>query len=139
MFLPRNAFADNLYGPVAEASGLSTNRVLDQDNTWREDLINLNRNNRLLYFRKTKSSTLELLRPGISDLLARLANGNKGVTFWEPPGENGADPALNGSSEGGDSPLSFFVESPSEGPDRRDSGRRSSENDVPVPQPSVDT
>ena len=45
MFLPRNAFADNLYGPVAEASGLSTNRVLDQDNTWREDLINLNRNN----------------------------------------------------------------------------------------------
>ncbi len=41
---------------------MSTDRVLDQINAWREDLINLNRNNRLLYFRKTKSSTLELLR-----------------------------------------------------------------------------
>jgi len=60
--------------------------VLNQINSWREDLINLNRNNRLLYFRKTKSSTLELrlTSAGASELLGRLSNG-RGVTFWEPP------------------------------------------------------
>ena len=60
--------------------------MLNQINSWREDLINLNRNNRLLYFRKTKSSTLELrlTSAGASELLGRLSNG-RGVTFWEPP------------------------------------------------------
>ncbi len=33
---------------------MSTDRVLNQINSWREDLINLNRNNRLLYFRKSR-------------------------------------------------------------------------------------
>src|SRR2546422_9803675 len=53
---------------------LSTDRVRDQINAWREDLINLNRNNRLLYFRKTKSSTLEVRQPSASDLLDRFSN-----------------------------------------------------------------
>jgi hypothetical protein len=66
-----------------DAAGLSPNRVVDQIHAWREDLINLNRNNRLLYFRKTKSSTLELLQPSVGELLARLSNGT-GITFWEP-------------------------------------------------------
>lgn len=64
---------------------MSTERVLNQINSWREDLINLNRNNRLLYFRKTKSSTLELREPTASDLLDRLSNGARVVRFWEPP------------------------------------------------------
>ena len=63
---------------------MAEDRVLDQINAWREDLINLNRNNRLLYFRKTKSSTLELRLPIATELLGRLSNG-RGVTFWEPP------------------------------------------------------
>ena len=63
---------------------VSTDRVLTQINSWREDLINLNRNNRLLYFRKTKSSTLELRQPIATELLGRLAT-NRGVAFWEPP------------------------------------------------------
>jgi hypothetical protein len=65
--------------------------VLDQINAWREDLINLNRNNRLLYFRKTKSSTLELRQPMASELLVRLSN-SRGVAFWEPPDDRSEDP-----------------------------------------------
>jgi len=72
---------------VLEEHPLSTNRILDRIAAWREDLINLNRNNRLLYFRKTKSSTLELRHPSASDLLMWIANG-KPATFWEPPKEN---------------------------------------------------
>jgi len=81
------------------------NRVLDQINAWREDLINLNRNNRLLYFRKTKSSTLELRQPTASDLLGRLSNGTRGVTFWEPPDDFEEDVQADGSPRSNDTSL----------------------------------
>lgn len=35
-------------------------RVLDQVDVWRKQLINLARSNRLLYFRHTRTSTLEI-------------------------------------------------------------------------------
>ena len=35
-------------------------RVVDQIDTWRKQLINLARSNRLLYFRHTRMSTLEI-------------------------------------------------------------------------------
>ena len=37
-------------------------RVLDQIDVWRKQLVDLSRRNRLLYFRRTKASTLEILR-----------------------------------------------------------------------------
>ena len=37
-------------------------RVLDQIEVWRKQLINLSHSNRLLYFRRTRTSTLERLR-----------------------------------------------------------------------------
>src|SRR2546422_6088401 len=79
---------------------LLEDRVLVQINAWREDLINLNRNNRLLYFRKTKSSTLEVLRPVASELLSCLSNVGKGITFWEPPDDSDPETRTDCRSEG---------------------------------------
>ena len=102
---------------------MSTDRVLSQINSWREDLINLNRNNRLLYFRKTKSSTLELRLPIASDLLGRLSNGAKGVTFWEPPDDvEPDDEGEDRQDQGGAVPVLF--ETVAEPRANSDRGRR---------------
>ena len=71
------------HGPdLPDGSG----RLLDQLDVWRKQLINLARSNRLLYFRHTRSSTLEIsgeperLHVLVSDLLA-----GKGRHFYMPP------------------------------------------------------
>lgn len=61
-------------------------RVLAQIELWRNELVNLTRRNRLLNFRPSKSSTLELvvepdeLRPVVDHLLA-----GRSWRFFEPP------------------------------------------------------
>lgn len=59
-------------------------RIREQLQTWRQDLINLSRTNRLLYFKGSKS-TLEILEPAVTDLLQGLAGA--GLPFFEPPDE----------------------------------------------------
>lgn len=71
---------------------VSTKRVLEQLARWREDLINLSRTNRLVYFRRTKTSTLEIRSPLAGELLSRLSS-TRGVRIWEPPVE--LQPDLN--------------------------------------------
>ena len=60
--------------------------MLDQIDVWRKELINLARSNRLLYFKHTKSSTLELAcEPGrVDDVVARLLSGGS-WRFHFPP------------------------------------------------------
>lgn len=84
---------------------MSTNRVLQQLHAWREDLINLNRNNRLLYFRKTKTSTLELRQPEPRDLLNRLSTA-RGIAIWEPDDVDSEDTLPAGTEL--DLPQSLF-------------------------------
>ncbi len=71
-------------------------RVLDQIEIWRDELINLARSNRLLYFRHTKSSTLEVVREPdrISEVTSRLLAG-RAWRFFMPPDPSGdvEDPA----------------------------------------------
>jgi very-short-patch-repair endonuclease len=52
-------------------------RVIEQIDIWRKELINLARTNRLLYFRHTKSSTLEIVREPdqVSQVVERLIAG----------------------------------------------------------------
>ena len=61
-------------------------RVVEQIDTWRKQLINLARSNRLLYFRHTRMSTLEIVRgPGeLVELAGRLLAGGS-WRFYEPP------------------------------------------------------
>ncbi len=60
-------------------------KVLDQIEYWRRELINLTRRNRLLYFKPTRTSTLEITEPGAGEFMVRLSKTNgKGLPFFEP-------------------------------------------------------
>jgi very-short-patch-repair endonuclease len=58
--------------------------------TWRDELINLSRTNRLLYFRHTKTASLEIGETSPQRILERL-DGPSSSNWWEfffPPGED---------------------------------------------------
>ncbi|MHB8244085.1 MAG: DUF3320 domain-containing protein [Acidimicrobiales bacterium] len=80
-----NVASDEADDVLDDADG---RRVLDQLDVWRKQLINLARSNRLLYFRHTRASTLEIVdEPGrlatvVADLLAGRA-----LRFYMPPDE----------------------------------------------------
>lgn len=59
-------------------------RVRAQIGSWRDHLINLSRNNRLLYFKRTKTSTLRITQPDIRQVLGEITS-KRGGLFWEPP------------------------------------------------------
>jgi hypothetical protein len=65
--------------------------VLDQIEIWRKELVNLARSNRLLYFRHTKSSTLEIVREPdqIQDVVAEVLAG-RSWRFYVPPEQRDA-------------------------------------------------
>ena len=72
--------------------------MLDQIEIWRKELVNLARN--LLYFRQTKSSTLEIVREPdqIQDVVAGVLAG-KPWRFYVPPEQCGnAEEALSGET-----------------------------------------
>ena len=51
---------------------------------WRDELINLTRTNRLLYFRHTLTASLEILEPGMSKVFDQLEK-DKQWEFSDPP------------------------------------------------------
>jgi hypothetical protein len=58
---------------------------------WRDDLINVTRRNRLLYFNDSRKSLLEITSPHYSALIEALLKGSrKGLTFFEPAESSGA-------------------------------------------------
>lgn len=79
-------------------------RVLEQIDIWRKELINLARSNRLLYFRHTKSSTLEIIREPdeVDEVVARLLAG-AGWQFYMPPEAPSEDEGGAAQPEGADS------------------------------------
>jgi hypothetical protein len=61
-------------------------RVREQIQRWRDELINLARSNRLLFYRATKSSSLAIVDPPPDRLMSRLLQpGKGGWTFHFPP------------------------------------------------------
>jgi REase_MTES_1575/Protein of unknown function (DUF4011)/AAA domain/Protein of unknown function (DUF3320) len=91
-------------------AGSARQRVLDQIDVWRKELINLARSNRLLYFRHTKSSTLEIVREPdqIDEVVSRLLAGRR-WRFYVPPDRQHATPG--GVEAAGDEPM-FVSEVP---------------------------
>lgn len=62
-----------------------TNIIEKRIEEWKSRLIDLTKSNRLLYFRKTKRSTLEIYRPDIKIIFKRLFLQEKPWKFWIPP------------------------------------------------------
>ena len=64
-------------------------RVREQLERWRQDLIDLTLNNPLLNFRETRTSNLVLKQPSPSEVLAGLGGrAARQWFFWEPPVED---------------------------------------------------
>ena len=53
---------------------------------WRDDLINLTRVNRLLYYRPTRSASIGIVAPAI-DRIFTVLDAGRHLSFWEPPAE----------------------------------------------------
>ena len=68
-------------------------RTREQVKRWREELINLSRTNRLVNFKHTRSTSLEIAAPAPTTVLARLGESGRdaGWQFFFPPedGEEG--------------------------------------------------
>ncbi len=91
--------------PQPAASAADRLRVLSQIEVWRKELINLARSNRLLYFRHTKSSTLEVVREPerVSEVVRELLAG--GVWHFHMPLELTAEREAAVEAEDWDAPL----------------------------------
>ncbi len=63
----------------------SRQQVIEQVTQWRDELINLSRRNKLLYFRHSKTSTFDIEQPGPVEVLARLQIRRSGWNFYFPP------------------------------------------------------
>lgn len=64
-------------------------RLDQQISSWRDELVNLSRSNRLLYFRHTKTASLEITAPDALTIAEGL--GTSAATAWrffEPPAED---------------------------------------------------
>jgi hypothetical protein len=68
---------------------------------WKSRLVDLTRRNRLLYFRRTKSTTLRFLHPELDPVFARLAVEQKSMEFWSAEENSGEEllPELVSSEE----------------------------------------
>lgn len=84
----------------------SQTKLRQQLKKWRDDLVNLSRTNRLLYFRHTNTASLEIESPG-SDAIASRLNGPPSSNFWTfyfppPPPEDPKIPAPEPSPRPGE-------------------------------------
>lgn len=70
-----------------ELSGKLDKRARDQITHWRQELINLSRTSRLVYFKHTRSASLELVSPTpvvVLNALGRSGRANS-LQFFYPP------------------------------------------------------
>ncbi len=75
---------DNV-GGTRELSVAAAQRMNDQVEKWRNDLVNLTKRNRLLYFKHTRSASFELTAPSGHEILRRLeATGSSEWRFCIP-------------------------------------------------------
>jgi hypothetical protein len=61
------------------------NRVTQRVEEWKRKIVDLSRRNRLLYFRRTRGSTLKIKEPSQPEVFDRLVNSEKAWEFYMPP------------------------------------------------------
>ncbi|MBI2487566.1 MAG: DUF4011 domain-containing protein [Deltaproteobacteria bacterium] len=54
---------------------------------WKQKLVDLTRRNRLIYFKRTKGSTLIITQPDVQTVFERLVIKEANWEFWFPPSE----------------------------------------------------
>src|ERR1700687_4275 len=69
---------------VAELAPDRESRLRTQISRWRDDLIDLSKRNRLLWFRATASTTFELRQPDLRTIHTRTMGGGS-WGFYLPP------------------------------------------------------
>jgi very-short-patch-repair endonuclease len=93
------------------------NRVTQRVEEWKRKIVDLSRRNRLLYFARTRGSTLKIQEPTLPEVFDRLVNSEKAWEFYMPADipeasesgnettnvPDGAQPSLLGNGETGDS------------------------------------
>jgi len=72
---------------LAKKQGSADKQVLEKIEDWKETLIDLSRRNKLLYFRRTRSTTFQVEEPGCLEVFSRLVDKESSWSFWEPPPE----------------------------------------------------
>jgi very-short-patch-repair endonuclease len=90
--------------------------VRQQIEIWRKELINLARSNRLLYFRHTKSSTLEIVREPdrVGEVVSRLIAGHAWRFFMpSDPSGDAEDGDPTGASDQGQNFVGELLDVPS--------------------------
>ena len=60
-------------------------RVVEQVRYWRDELLNLSRRDRVLFYRPTRSASLLIQEPPVEDVVATLQGSRKGWGFFVPP------------------------------------------------------
>jgi hypothetical protein len=60
------------------------NRVTQRVEEWKRKIVDLSRRNRLLYFARTRASTLNIKGPSLPEVFARLVNSEKAWGFYMP-------------------------------------------------------
>src|SRR5262249_35442770 len=68
-------------GPLSEALRARLSRQVEH---WRDELVDLSKRNRLLYFRPTRVSTLAIREPGLQDVYTRVLVPNLSWGFFPP-------------------------------------------------------
>lgn len=64
---------------------MNMDRVVEQIRHWRDELINLSRRDRVLFYRPTKSASLIIEEPGVDRVVAVLERSNGSWGFFAPP------------------------------------------------------
>ncbi len=96
--------------------GAEMPRVLEQLDVWRKRLINLARSNRLLYFRHTRTSTLEIVdEPEVLTKVVDELLAGRAWRFWSPPAQETGEQRV-AIEEVGAVPLLLAGDQPPSGP-----------------------
>ncbi len=71
-------------------------KVAQRVEEWKRKIVDLSRRNRLLFFARTRGSTLKIIEPGLPYVFDRLVNLEKPWEFFMPPDDEDTQPSGDG-------------------------------------------
>src|SRR6478735_915137 len=78
---------------VSTGNGVLDKKLALQMQRWRDDLLSIDRRQRLVYFQHPKSGTFEILEPGCSGVEALVGEGDVMLVSSEPADEEAGESA----------------------------------------------
>src|SRR5712692_5673353 len=72
-------------------------RVAQRVEEWKRKIVDLSRRNRLLFFSRTRASSLRVVEPGLREIFDRLINQENSWKFLMPSDDEGAKESENNS------------------------------------------